>query len=101
MPLDVRADHLLEVQTILHTHVPQRDVIAFGSRVTGQSRTTSDLDLCIMSESSLSFEIMAKLKQAFSDSSLPYTVDVVDWELASESFRKIIQQNNIELQAAS
>jgi predicted nucleotidyltransferase len=53
MPLDVRSDHLMMVQTILRRNVPEREVWAFGSRVTGKAKPTSDLDLCIIGTSPL------------------------------------------------
>lgn len=72
MSLDVRPDHLKIVQDILSIHVPDRQVWAFGSRVTGKARETSDLDLAIMGDSPLEFESLAALRDAFSESRIPY-----------------------------
>ncbi len=48
MPLDVKPEHLEMVQAILRTHLPEREVWAFGSRVNGKAKPASDLDLCVM-----------------------------------------------------
>ena len=95
MSLDVRPDHLKIVLNILNKYVPDREVWAFGSRATGNARETSDLDLVIIGETPLEFETLAALRDAFSESKIPYRVDVVDWATTSESFRKIIQQEKM------
>jgi len=98
MPLDVRPDHLAMVQAILRRHVPGREVWAFGSRVAGTARATSDLDLCVVGEVPLPYETRARLRYDFSGSDVPYTVDVVDWATTSGSFRKIIEEDKVVVQ---
>ncbi len=95
MSLDVRPDHLKIVLDILNTHVPDREVWAFGSRVTGSSKETSDLDLAIIGETPLDFGTLASLRDAFSESRIPYKVDVVDWSTIGETFKNIILKNKI------
>ena len=90
MPLDIREDHLLLVKNILKEQIPRRAVWAFGSRVKGAATKTSDLDLCIMGDDPLSFECLAHLRDAFSESNLPYKVDVIDWATLKPAFRAII-----------
>ncbi len=98
MLLDVRVDHLKIVQDILKKHVPEREVWAFGSRAKWLAKEYSDLDLCILGETPLSFRTLGLLEEAFEDSDLPYTVDVVDWATTSESFRKIIKRDRVLVQ---
>ncbi|EQD25410.1 MAG: nucleotidyltransferase domain-containing protein [Nitrospirae bacterium] len=97
MSLDVRPDHLKIVQDILSTLVPDREVWAFGSRVTGKATETSDLDLAIIGDTPLDFETLAALRDAFSASRIPYKVDVVDWATVSEAFRKLITDRKIAI----
>jgi len=98
MSLDVRPDYLKIVQDILSAHVPDREVWAFGSRVTGKATETSDLDLAIIGETPLEFETLAALRDAFSESRIPYKVDVVDWATISETFREIIRKDKVVIQ---
>lgn len=100
MPLDVRPEHLAMVHAVLRRRVPDREVWAFGSRVTGKARATSDLDLCVVGEVPLPYETSARLRYDFSESDIPYTVDVVDWATTSESFRKIIERDKVVVQRA-
>lgn len=96
--LDVRPDLLQIVQEILQKHVPERAVWAFGSRAKWLTKENSDLDLCIVGETPLSFTTLGLLKEAFEESDLPWKVDVVDWATTSESFRKIIERDKVMVQ---
>ena len=78
MLLDIRPDHLKIVQDILQKCVPEREVWAFGSRAKWLAKEYSDLDLCILGKTPLSFRTLGLLEEAFEDSDLPYKVDVVD-----------------------
>ena len=95
MSLEIRPDHLKIVEEILEKHLPDREVWAFGSRVNGTAKETSDLDLVVIGENPLDFQTLGALRDAFSESNLPYKVDVVDWAKIGETFREIIRKNEI------
>lgn len=88
------------VQTVLRQCIPQHTVWAFGSRAGGQPKPYSDLDLAVLGEAALSLSEHADLADAFSESDLPYKVDIVDWHLIGDDFRRIVQANHIEIQTA-
>ena len=67
---------------------------AFGSRAVGKAKPTSDLDLCIMGNRPLPPGVVERLRRAFSDSSIPYKIDVVEWAGLSDAFRAIIEQTS-------
>jgi predicted nucleotidyltransferase len=92
--------HLVLVRAILHTHVPNHEVWAFGSRVAGSAKEFSDLDLVIIGEKPLSITVHANLVDDFSESDLPYKVDVIDWATTDATFRRIIRRNCIVVQHA-
>jgi predicted nucleotidyltransferase len=89
--LDLAPQHLDLVRRLVARHVPGLEVRAFGSRVTGRARPTSDLDLALMSTEPLDLLVLADLREAFSESDLPMRVDVVDWSAISPAFRRIIE----------
>jgi len=78
------------VLDILHKNVPEYEVWAFGSRVKGTTKPYSDLDLAIITNTPLNLQTHADLVDAFSESDLPWRVDLVDWSLTSEKFKQII-----------
>jgi predicted nucleotidyltransferase len=95
--LDVSETELAIVRAILERVAPGREVWAFGSRVTGRAKKFSDLDLTIVGEKPIPPGVMAELADAFSESDLPWKVDVVDWATASERFRGIVKESHVEL----
>ena len=83
---------------ILSQCIPEYTVWAFGSRVTGNVKPYSDLDLVILTEQPLTLQSMASIMDAFDESDLSIRVDVVDWAAASLSFRELIKQNYVVIQ---
>lgn len=96
--IDIRPDHLKIVQDILKKYVPDIEVWAFGSRVKWIAKQYSDLDLCVISDQPLDYLVSGGLKDDFSESDLPWKVDVVDWATTSASFRKIIEGDKVVVQ---
>jgi predicted nucleotidyltransferase len=95
--IDISPQDLLLVKNILQNHVPEYEVHAFGSRVLGTAHDSSDLDLAVMTDKPLPTMRLIDLKEEFSESDLPFKVDVVDWAATKASFRKIIEGQAIAL----
>ncbi len=89
------------IQHVLEKNVPMFEVWAFGSRVTGNVKPYSDLDLAIINQQPLSLEITANLTNDFSESDLPWKVDVVDWACTSEQFKEIIKKQFVVIQQST
>jgi len=77
---------------IIKTYAPYCSVLAFGSRYKWTPTDSSDLDLAFVQSNNekLSLHQLGELREAFSESNLPYKVDVLDYHGISESFRGII-----------
>ncbi|WP_115298750.1 restriction endonuclease subunit S [Ectopseudomonas mendocina] len=99
--IDIRPDHWAIVRDILQRHVPQYAVWAFGSRAKWTAKEFSDLDLAIITDSPLPLATSAALAEDFSESDLPWKVDIVDWAETSETFRKIIERDRVVVQEAN
>lgn len=91
--IDLEKKYLDIVLRILAEHVPQRKVLAFGSRVSGAAGKYSDLDLAIVAEGKLEMKEMQELKTAFAESDLPIMVDALDISDVTENFKAIILSN--------
>ena len=96
--IDISPTDLETVRQILQQQLPEFEVRAFGSRVSWTARETSDLDLVLMTTEPLDVMCMAKLREAFTQSNLPYRVDLVDWASTSERFRKLIERDYVVVQ---
>ena len=97
-PVDIRPDHLGIVQGILREHLPVGvKVWVFGSRTNWTTKDSSDLDIALESENKLSHKLLGALKDAFEESTLPYTVDVVDLNAVSHAFKQIVKEQRVAL----
>ena len=85
------------VRSVLSSVVPEARVWAFGSRVAGNAKPYSDLDLAVDAHNKLDLTILATLQEAFSESDLPFKVDIVDYFSAKESFKSIIDRSRLPL----
>ena len=95
--IDLSPRNLEIVKRVLRDHVPGCEVRAFGSRATWTAKDYSDLDLALVGESEIGDATLARLREAFEDSSLPMRVDVLDWHGISPAFRKVIERDSVEL----
>ena len=87
---------------ILRANLPQNPKVwVFGSRATGRARRYSDLDLAIDAGRPLTLDEIAGLAEAFSDSDLPYKVDVVDWHNVDDPWRQMIVAERVPLTEAA
>lgn len=97
-PIDIKPEHLVIVQKILSEHLPKGSrVWVFGSRATGHTKKSSDLDLVIDICRPLTQKESLDLSDDFDESDLPYKVDFVDIYSMSDSFKALTQPNWVEL----
>jgi len=62
---------------------------SLGIRLTREAnrRTYSDLDLAVIADTPLPFAVSGGMKEDFSESDLPFRVDVLDWAVTQDYFR--------------
>ena len=95
-PVDISPDHLKVVKEILRENLPDGVAVwVFGSRAGWTTGDSSDLDLAL--DGGIDHDAMLALEIAFEESSLPYTVDVIDLDRVSDSFRRIVNAQKIPL----
>ncbi|MBC6417228.1 MAG: nucleotidyltransferase domain-containing protein [Rhodospirillales bacterium] len=71
-------------------------VLVFGSRATGRAHRGSDLDLALEGPAApLPAVTLSRLKDAFTESRLPYRVDLVDLGAVGEDFRSRVRRQAI------
>lgn len=97
MPIQLEADYLGEVRRLVDVHLPGARVWCFGSRATGKARRFSDLDLAVQMDGGVPWQRLGELKEALSDSDLPITVDIVDWDTLDPEFRAAIEKRRVPL----
>ncbi len=83
-----------EAQKIILGNVPLNDyaVFIFGSRAGKEFYSNSDLDIGVLGEKSLPVDTLYKIKRLLYDSTIPYKIDLVDFNNVSDEFKRIAMQ---------
>ena len=88
-----------QLEILLHQHVPDAEVWAYGSRVNGRSHDGSDLGLVLRSLTlePLGYEYV-ELVEALEQSNIPILVQAHDWARLPESFHREIERDYVVVQ---
>ena len=95
--LDLLPRHREQLEALLRRHLPGVSVWAYGSRVRWNARPQSDLDLVAFASPEQRGAV-SQLREAFEESSLPFSVDLLIWDDLPESFRRNIEAGHVVLQ---
>jgi len=80
--------------TIYQRLDPQKyRLFLFGSRAIGEARVNSDYDIGILWDERVNFNTLMLIKSDLED--IPAVIDIVDFKMTQESFRKIALKNII------
>jgi predicted nucleotidyltransferase len=97
--IELRPEWLAIIRGLISAFLPDAEVLAYGSRVTGTCHEASDLDLVARNpvDADKPMPGVAGLREAFSESNLPILVDILDWARIPESFRQEIIRGGVVL----
>ena len=68
--------------------LPKVRIIAFGSRIRGEGKRYSDLDIALDDGEPIAMERIAQLRERLAESDLPYLVDLSDLRAIDSDFRQ-------------
>ena len=88
-----------QLEELLRRYVPDAEVWAYGSRVTGASHDGSDLDLVLRSPTLEPLgDGYLDLLDALEQSNIPILVQAHDWARLPQSFHREIERNYVVVQ---
>ncbi len=95
--------HRAKLEALLQEHLPDVEVWAYGSRVTGESHDGSDLDLVLRGPHCKKIDIgrLGDFNEAVETSTIPFIVEARDWARLPESFHESILQDYVVLREGS
>jgi predicted nucleotidyltransferase len=96
--IHVSDEELKIIRDILRSALSEELVYVFGSRSRGDHRRTSDIDVAIVGSKPMTMAVRSQLEFGFSESDLPFKVDVVDMLTVDEPFKKIIEADAVPLE---
>ena len=94
--LNLKQEYIAILYKIFETHFPYVEVLAYGSRVGGDSHSGSDLDLAVIGLENAANDLK-RLRKILNDSNLPFLVDLVQFEELPTSFKEEIRNKHIIL----
>lgn len=94
---DPDREDLDRVKEIVFRYLAGREaqVYLFGSRARGKARTASDIDIAIEAPEPLPPFLLAEMRDALEESTIPYNVDVVDLRTAGAALRAIVRKEGV------
>lgn len=96
--IDLKPVFLKKVKSILAGHMPEFDVLVYGSRAGGSAKKYSYLDLVVMSDKPIPAVRLEKLEAAFREARFPFRVETVDWAATGSNYRKEMKKTGILIQ---
>jgi len=95
--LFIKVKYLEMVQSVIKQNYPNAVIWAYGSRAFGNEYTAhhgSDLDLCVKCFGSENGNI-ARLREAFTESNIPFLVDIFEFDRLPKQFQAEIEKKHI------
>ena len=91
--------HRAQLEALLREHLPDVEVWAYGSRITGASHDGSDLDLVLRAPDLQKIPIgrLSDLWEALRESTIPFLVEARDWARLPEEFHGEIERDYVVL----
>ena len=91
--------HRAQIEALLREHLPDVEVWAYGSRVSGDSHDGSDLDLILRAPGleKVPMDPLCDLWEVLRDSTIPFLVEARDWARLPESFHGEIERDYVVL----
>ena len=95
--LDVAPRHREQLENLLRERLPGVEVWAYGSRVNGRGHAGSDLDLALRAPGlrAIPLDAILGLREALSDSAIPFLVEARDWARMPDSFHEEIERSHV------
>jgi len=81
----------------LKLYIPDATVWAFGSRVKGSNRTSSDLDLAVLCDKQTAQKQLPKLNEVFIESDIPFKVQLLDFNRLPVNMQENIKKKYVIL----
>ena len=95
--LRLQPKHRRVLEALLREHLPDVDVWAYGSRVSGKSHDGSDFDLVLRGPGLQEIPIrqLGDFEEAVRESTIPFLVEARDWSRLPKRFHQEIERDHV------
>ena len=80
--------------SLLALYLPHTSVWAYGSRVTGNAKPWSDLDLVVFTAAEQKYHL-SLLREALEESNLSFRTQLMEWDCLPDNFKANIETSHI------
>ena len=81
---------------IVRKHLPQSQIYLFGSRARKTNQPESDIDIAIDNGAPISQINLSNIREDIEESTIPFTVDVLDLQTVSLEMKKEILREKVK-----
>ena len=85
------------IKLVLEPYKEKYDFYYYGSRVKGDFRFLSDLDIMVRGIELVNLSDINDIKEKFDKSNLPYVVNIADYYNLDEKFYKLIEADLVKI----
>ena len=88
----------IDKETIIHIisdHIPKTRIYLFGSRARQTHTKQSDIDIAIDNNKKIDPFILSEIKEKLEESSIPFTIDIIDINDISQELKEQILKDKI------
>lgn len=94
--LNVKQEYLNELKNIFSNYCPKAEIWAYGSRLTNDCHSGSDLDLTVKTFNDEN-KYLYELKELLNDSDIPFLIDINIFDNLLQSFQDEILKNYVKI----
>lgn len=94
--LNVKQEYLNELKNIFSNYCPKAEIWAYGSRLTNDCHSGSDLDLTVKTFNDEN-KYLYELKELLNDSDIPFLIDINIFDNLPQSFQDEILKNYVRI----
>jgi type I restriction enzyme S subunit len=92
----IAKEHRNWIKKILNAYLPGVKIHVFGSRAHEDHKRYSDLDLAIETNGPIPNKTLMEIREQFTESSMPFKVDLVEYAKLDPEFKKNILNDWLE-----
>lgn len=85
------------IKSVLQKNFGNADFWIYGSRVKGNAKKFSDVDIIIKGRKIFTIFDIGRAKTDLAESDLPYLVDIIDWHSVTEGFLETIKPDLVKI----
>ena len=95
--VNLSARHRRVLEALLREHLPDVEVWAYGSRVSGLAHEGSDLDLVLRGPGleDIPADQLLDFEEAVRESTIPFLVEARDWARLPQRFHRVIEREYV------